>query len=174
MTSSNITVNVSHNGRSSSFSASVQLPSGSGPHPAVIVYGGFGADTATIRSAGAAVISFDPFSVGQEGTGRSNKQGAFYSIYGSSSSTGLLMAWAWGVSRIIDVIGFLPWILRRCGREETELLRSRAGKADPPPGRIGVQARSDAAGRSPYPRVDRACRRAEAMTTSQRRIQRST
>jgi len=104
VTSSTITVNVSHNGRSSSFSAGVQLPSGSGPHPAVIVYGGFGADTATIRSAGAAVISFDPFSVGQEGTGRSNKQGAFYSIYGSSSSTGLLMAWAWGVSRIIDVI----------------------------------------------------------------------
>jgi hypothetical protein len=42
--------------------------------------------------------------VGREGTPRNNKQGAFYSIYGSSSSTGLLVAWAWGVSRIIDVI----------------------------------------------------------------------
>src|SRR5947209_10929926 len=42
--------------------------------------------------------------VGQEGTARSNKQGAFYTIYGSTSSTGLLVAWAWGVSRIIDVI----------------------------------------------------------------------
>src|SRR5690606_28282778 len=104
VSSTSITVNVSHNGRSASFSASVQLPSGSGPFPAVIVVGGFGADTATIRSAGAAIISYDPLAVGREGTPRNNKQGAFYSIYGSSSSTGLLAAWAWGVSRIIDVI----------------------------------------------------------------------
>ncbi|WP_422770472.1 cellulose-binding protein [Plantactinospora sp. WMMC1484] len=104
VSSSNITVNVSHNGRSSSFSASVQLPSGSGPFPAVVVLGGFGADTAAIRSAGAAVISYDPYVVGREGTPRNNKQGAFYSIYGNTSSTGLLAAWSWGVSRIIDVI----------------------------------------------------------------------
>lgn len=104
VSSSSITVNVSHQGRTSSFSASVSLPSGSGPFPAVVVLGGFGADTAAIRAAGAATISYDPYAVGREGTPRSNKQGAFYSIYGSSSSTGLLMAWAWGVSRIIDVI----------------------------------------------------------------------
>ncbi|MBB2921126.1 cellulose binding domain-containing protein [Cellulomonas cellasea] len=99
-----ITVNTSHQGRSSSFSAKVDLPSGTGPFPAVIVYGGFGADTATIKAAGAAVVSYDPYTVGREGTGRANKQGAFYTLYGSSSSTGLLMSWAWGVSRIIDVI----------------------------------------------------------------------
>jgi chitodextrinase len=104
VSSSNITVNVSHNGRSSTFSAGVSLPSGSGPFPAVVVLGGFGADTAAIRAAGAAVITYDPYAVGREGTPRTNKQGAFYSVYGSSSSTGLLMAWAWGVSRIIDVI----------------------------------------------------------------------
>ena len=99
-----ITVNVSDQGRSATFSASVDLPSGNGPFPAVIVYGGFGADTAAIKAAGAAVISYDPYSVGRENTPRTNKQGAYYSIHGSSSSTGLLMAWAWGVSRIIDVI----------------------------------------------------------------------
>jgi hypothetical protein len=104
VSSTRITVNVTDQGRSSSFSASVQLPSGSGPFPAVIVYGGFGADTGTITGSGAAVISYDPFTVGREGTPRNNKQGAFYSVYGSSSSTGLLLAWAWGVSRIIDVI----------------------------------------------------------------------
>jgi len=63
-----------------------------------------GADTSTIRSAGAAVINYDPLAVGKEGTARNNKQGAFYSIYGATSSTGILMAWSWGVSRIIDVI----------------------------------------------------------------------
>ncbi|MET8048948.1 fibronectin type III domain-containing protein [Streptosporangium sp. NPDC005286] len=104
VSSTGITVNVNHNGRSSSFSASVSLPSGSGPFPAVVVLGGFGADTTAIRAAGAAVINYDPYAVGREGTPRNNKQGAFYSIYGSSSSTGLLLAWAWGVSRIIDVI----------------------------------------------------------------------
>ncbi|WP_244218826.1 cellulose binding domain-containing protein [Micromonospora arida] len=104
VSSSTVTVNVTHNGRSTSFSARVELPSGTGPFPAVVVVGGFGADTATIKAAGAAVISYDPLAVGREGTPRNNKQGAFYSIYGSSSSTGLLAAWGWGVSRIIDVI----------------------------------------------------------------------
>jgi len=105
VSTSSITVNVSDQGRSASFSASVQLPTtGSAPYPAVFVVGGFGADTATIRSSGAAVISYDPLAVGREGTPRNNKQGAFYSIYGASSSTGILMAWAWGVSRLIDVI----------------------------------------------------------------------
>ncbi|GAA3842753.1 hypothetical protein GCM10022226_76910 [Sphaerisporangium flaviroseum] len=104
VSNTNISVNVTHNGRSSSFSASVQLPSGTGPFPAVVVLGGFGADTAAIRAAGAAVINYDPYVVGREGTPRNNKQGAFYSIYGAQSSTGLLVAWAWGVSRIIDVL----------------------------------------------------------------------
>src|SRR6185437_11539312 len=35
---------------------------------------------------------------------RNNKQGAFYTLYGASSTTGLEVAWAWGVSRLIDVI----------------------------------------------------------------------
>jgi glucuronyl esterase-like protein len=91
VSSTNITVNVSDQGRSASFSA-------------VVVLGGFGADTSTIRSAGAAVINYDPLAVGKEGTPRNNKQGAYYSIYGATSSTGLLAAWSWGVSRIIDVI----------------------------------------------------------------------
>jgi hypothetical protein len=105
VTRTGITVNVTDGGKSAGFTASVQLPSsGSGPFPAVIVYGGVGVDTSTILASGAAIISYDPYQVGQEGTPRSAKQGAFYSLYGSSSSTGLLMAWAWGVSRIIDVI----------------------------------------------------------------------
>jgi hypothetical protein len=99
-----ITVNVSNGGRSASFSATVTLPSGNGPFPAVIVYAGLGADTATIQAAGVAVINYDPYSVGQEGTARNAKAGAFYTLYGATSATGLEVAWAWGVSRIIDVI----------------------------------------------------------------------
>jgi hypothetical protein len=104
-----ITVNVTDGGKSSSFTASVVLPtSGSAPYPAIIVYGGasFGAplDSSVINSEGVALINYDPYSTGQEGTGRANKAGAFYTVYGSTSTTGLLVAWGWGVSRIIDVI----------------------------------------------------------------------
>lgn len=104
VTSSTITVNISHGGKTSSFTAGVSLPSGTGPFPAVVILGGLGADTATIKAAGAATINYDPYKVGAEGTGRASKSGAFYSIYGSNSKTGLLAAWGWGVSRIIDVI----------------------------------------------------------------------
>ncbi len=103
VSSTNITVNVSANGKSASFSASVSLPSGTGPFPAVVTYGGI-ADTTTIKNAGAAIINYDPYQLGKEGTARNNKQGAYYTLYGSNSSTGLLQAWGWGVSRIIDVI----------------------------------------------------------------------
>lgn len=104
VSSSSISVSVSANGRSASFSASVSLPSGTGPFPAVIVVGGLGADTTAIRNAGAAIINYDPLALGREGTARNNKQGAFYTLYGATSSTGILGAWAWGASRIIDVI----------------------------------------------------------------------
>jgi hypothetical protein len=104
VSSTSITVNASANGRSASFSASVQLPSGTGPFPAVVVVGGLGADTNTILGTGVAIINYNPLSVGAEGTPRTNKQGAFYTLYGATSSTGLLVAWSWGVSRIIDVI----------------------------------------------------------------------
>jgi len=65
---------------------------------------GAGADLNTIKAAGAAVISYDPFVVGKETGSRRPKQGAYYDIAGSDSTTGLLVAWGWGVSRIIDVI----------------------------------------------------------------------
>lgn len=104
VTSSKISVTVTDKGKTANFSANVSLPSGTGPFPGVFVVGGMGADTATIKASGAAVISYDPLAIGREGTPRNNKQGAFYSIYGANSSTGLLMAWAWGVSRLIDVI----------------------------------------------------------------------
>lgn len=106
-----ISVTVSLNGKTGTFSASIKKPSsGSAPYPAIIVYGGagFGAplDSAVVNSEGVALITYDPYSVGAEGNGRgaNAEKGAFYSVYGGSSATGLLAAWAWGVSRIIDVI----------------------------------------------------------------------
>jgi hypothetical protein len=109
VSNSTISVKVSDGGKSTSFSAQVKLPSGgTAPYAAIIIYGGAGfgspLDSAVINSEGVALITYDPYVVGKETGARTPKAGAFYDVYGSSSTTGLLMAWGWGVSRIIDVI----------------------------------------------------------------------
>jgi hypothetical protein len=114
VTSTMITVQVMDNGKSSSFSAGVKLPtSGSAPYPVIIEYttdtsGAFGPplDSGVLNSEGVAVIYLPVYSVGAEGHGHSAiaQSGAFYSLYSGGSATSLLTAWGWGVSRVIDVI----------------------------------------------------------------------
>jgi len=107
ITNDTITVNVTHNGKSTTFSAAIKLPSvGAAPYPALVGFGGgLAVDSAIVDSEGIAIITYNPYAVGAESGGsRSVKKGAFYDIYGSDSKTGLLAAWSWGVSRIIDVI----------------------------------------------------------------------
>jgi len=88
---------------SASFSATVSLPSaGTAPYPAVIRYDNSGADATVLRNNGVAVINYTTSTVG--GGTRASKTGAFYTANPSYSKTGHLAAWAWGVSRIIDVI----------------------------------------------------------------------
>jgi hypothetical protein len=104
VSNTNITVNVSNQGRNATFSASIQLPAGgTAPYPALVSVGGFNHND-TVRAEGVAIINFNPATVGNEGGSRANKTGAFYTIYGAQSFTGLLAAWSWGVSRMIDVI----------------------------------------------------------------------
>ena len=91
----------------SSFSVSVSMPStGSAPYPVVIRYGDSGADAATMKALGVAVINYTPTDVGKETGGARTKSGVFYTVNSGSpyNKTGTLAAWAWGVSRIIDVI----------------------------------------------------------------------
>ena len=107
VSSTMISVMVTDGGKSASFTATVSIPSGtSGPVPAIISYGALaGLDMAWLNSEGVAFINYNPTSVGAEGHGHgTNQTGAFYSIYSGGSATGLLTAWGWGVSRIIDVI----------------------------------------------------------------------
>jgi hypothetical protein len=104
-----ITVNIAHGGKMASFSATVSLPTtGSAPYPAIIGFPAFGSislDETFVTNQGVAIIKMDPYPVGAEGTGRAQKSGVFYTIHGSThNATGLLAAWGWGVSRIIDVL----------------------------------------------------------------------
>ncbi len=99
----NITVNVTQAGRTATFSATVSLPAGvTGPVPAVIGYGGSNFEDA-IKQEGVAFINYDLGAVGAETT-NNPKQGAFYTVHPELQTTGMLVAWAWGVSRIIDVL----------------------------------------------------------------------
>jgi hypothetical protein len=96
VTSTQITVDIQHNGQNESFTASVDLPDGEGPFPAVISFGGSGA-AQQMSGMGVAVINFNQGSVGSRNTG------IFGRLYGNNSA-GDLAAWAWGASRIVDVI----------------------------------------------------------------------
>lgn len=101
-----IEVEVRHGGRSERFSARVHLPPGEGPFPAMLVMAGVaGVDPQLLAREGVARIEFPSTVLGAEtGQGR-RKEGAFFRLYGEDvAGSGTLMAWAWGVSRIIDVI----------------------------------------------------------------------
>jgi len=106
-----ITVNVADKGKSISFNASITVPSGSGPFPVMIGYGGgfFGTGIPSqlqtiLNKYNVATISYNPYDLGAENGGSGAKAGKFYDLYGSNHSAGLLAAWGWGVSRIIDVL----------------------------------------------------------------------
>ena len=99
-----ITVDLQNQGQAASFTATINIPpNAAAPAPAVIIYstGGFGSSMSdSILAEGVATITFDTDSLGTE----ANKQGAFYTANPNLRDTGTLLAWAWGVSRMIDVI----------------------------------------------------------------------
>ena len=98
--------------RSVSFSVPIARPASApaGPIPALIVIGR-SALAPVFSERGVAVISFDNNAMGAQGNRREGDtytntrgQGLFYDLYGSDHPASSMMAWAWGVSRIIDVI----------------------------------------------------------------------
>ncbi|CAG8961899.1 hypothetical protein HYFRA_00013699 [Hymenoscyphus fraxineus] len=101
VSSTSISVTASTGGKSISFSASVRMPSGAtGPVPAIIAYGGASLGIPS----NVATITFNNDDMAQQTNTGSRGKGRFYDLYGSSHSAGAMTAWAWGVSRIIDVI----------------------------------------------------------------------
>jgi hypothetical protein len=104
-----LTVTVTDNGHQISFACSITYPStGSAPYPAMIGCGNISLDTSVLSSLGVAVINFPSDQIAQEDSASSRGKGLFYDMYGSSHSAGALMAWAWGMDRLIDAIEKTP------------------------------------------------------------------
>jgi hypothetical protein len=106
-TSGRLTVNVGNGAQAISFVATITVPTtGSPPYPAMIAIGG--SSLPSLASLGVAAITFPNDDVAVQVDGSSRGQGKFYTLYGSNHSAGAMMAWAWGVSRLIDVLEQTP------------------------------------------------------------------
>jgi hypothetical protein len=101
VTNSAITVNVSHMGKSTSFSVSVSLPTGTtGPVPIIIGMGGSSLNATLVRGEGVATGSYNH----QEMASETSRSGKFTTIYGTGTGASAQVGWAWGISRVIDVL----------------------------------------------------------------------
>jgi hypothetical protein len=104
-----MTVIVREGGKSLTLTVTITVPStGTGPFPAVIGIGGGAGSLPSdlFTSRGIALISYNYSEVApwtQSGRG----QGAFYQLF-PDTKVGYFTAWAWGVSRLIDGLEFVP------------------------------------------------------------------
>ncbi|KAF8967504.1 Glucuronoyl esterase catalytic domain from Hypocrea Jecorina [Flammula alnicola] len=100
-----LTIDVAHSGKSISFNVSVALPSsGEAPFPAVIALGGSSIPTPQ----GVAVLAFDNDVIALQNDATSRGIGDFYTLYGTNATASAMTAWAWAISRIIDVLETKP------------------------------------------------------------------
>jgi hypothetical protein len=104
-----LAVTVNDVGRTLSFNASITYPStGTAPYPAMIGIGGSSLNNSALSSQGVAVINFPNNDIAQQNNQSSRGVGKFYTMFGSGHSAGALMAWGWGVSRLIDALEKTP------------------------------------------------------------------
>jgi hypothetical protein len=110
-----LTVTAGEPQRTVSFSVGITRPeSASGPVPGLIVIGR-SALSPVFASRGAAIITFDNNAMGAQGNHKEGDtytdtrgQGTFYDLYGKDHPASSMMAWAWGVSRVIDALAATP------------------------------------------------------------------
>jgi hypothetical protein len=104
-----ITVTVTGNEKTISFNCQIIYPTnGTAPYPAVIGIGFSSLDNTLLSNLGVAVIIFPNNDIAQQDNSSSRGIGKFYDFFCGNHSAGALMAWSWGVSRLIDAIEKTP------------------------------------------------------------------
>ncbi|KAF2672305.1 hypothetical protein BT63DRAFT_370104 [Microthyrium microscopicum] len=99
-----LSITSSVGGKTMTFSVSIKLPSGgAGPYPVIIGNGG----SSLPSFPGVATMMFNNNDIAANMAGSDRGKGKFYSLY-PGSDAGALTAWAWAVSRIIDVLEETP------------------------------------------------------------------
>lgn len=109
MDGGSLVVTVTHEGRTFSFPAKIQLPEGgTAPYPAIIGMGAVSLNNDDLRRMGIALITFPNNLVAEQKDAGSRGKGGFYDLYGSSHTAGAMAAWSWGVSRLVDALEKTP------------------------------------------------------------------
>jgi hypothetical protein len=104
-----LTVKAGEPGNSIEFPVGIKLPAhGTGPYPAIIQFGRASLDQSVFDELGIATLAVDTNALGAQSGPSSRGTGAFYKLYGASHEAGSMMAWAWGVSRVLDALESTP------------------------------------------------------------------
>jgi len=100
-----LTIDMARNGQTMRMEVPVTQPDGTGPFPGIITVGdGVPEGIANIQYSQGGNSVKDRLAAPAQGFGRPAPSGDFYRLYPDFTSTGSLMAWAWGASRIIDAL----------------------------------------------------------------------
>lgn len=100
VTNSSIKVHVEQGGKSVDFSVSVSVPAGAKmPAPIIIGLGGGSLDKKILTDEGVALANYSNNSISDE----KSRSGLFSQLYPNTAASAQV-GWAWGVSRIIDVL----------------------------------------------------------------------
>lgn len=109
LSGNSLTINVTDGGKTISFTVTITKPTtGTAPYPVLIGYGS--SSLSDVLSLGVATLNYTNNTMANDGAGTATDRGKglFYTLYGSTHTAGSLLAWAWGVSRIIDALELTP------------------------------------------------------------------
>lgn len=103
-----VNISIEHDNKKVTFDVTIKLPNNrsiaDGPFSAIIAYGG---PSIPLNGTDIATITYNNDQIASQVGAGSRGQGAFFNLYGSNHSAGSLIAWTWGISRVMDALELL-------------------------------------------------------------------